>query len=174
MRATTYNLHVMAQTTRREALVTIAVGLSAGTLRSQQGYEPSTFSQEEYSLLGELVDMIIPDTETPGAKAVGVHSMLDEDLADGGAVLTTLRNGLARVGESGFGDMSEAERIAMLTAYSEGEGPDREFFDTLKGQTIDLYYATETGLVDELGYQGNTYLSEFPGCTHDHGIEDQA
>ena len=30
--------------------------------------------------------------------------------------------------------------------------------------TIDGYYTTETGLVQELGYKGNTYLSAFPGC----------
>ena len=37
---------------------------------------------------------------------------------------------------------------------------------TRKDLTIDHYYATEVGLVKELGYQGNTYLAEFPGCEH--------
>jgi len=32
---------------------------------------------------------------------------------------------------------------------------------------VDAYYTSEIGLVKELRYQGNTYLQDFPGCTHE-------
>ena len=161
----------MLKPTRRQALVSIAAGLSAGSLRAQDAYQPQTFSPEDCRLLGTLVDLILPPTDTPGAKGVGVHAMLDEDLADDSATLDVVRDGLARLRAVGFEDMTSPQRVATLTEYSESEGENREFFETLKGLTVDAYYSTEIGLVQELGYQGNTYLAEFPGCTHEHSLE---
>ncbi len=161
----------MLRTTRREALVTIAAGLSAGSLAAQGKYVPSTFSKEDYDLLGTLVDMILPASDTPGAREVGVHAMLDEDLAKDGKALGILREGIAGLREKGFAEIEPQQRIDALTLCSESTGEDGTFFETLKGLTIDAYYSTEPGLVQELGYQGNTFLAEFPGCTHEHELE---
>lgn len=161
----------MPETTRREALVTIVAGLTARSLHAQGSYEPGTLSAEEYEMLGGLVDMIIPASDTPGAKEVGVHAIIDEDLSRNSKPLGILRAGIASLREEGFPEMASHQKIAKLTQYSESAGPDREFFETLKGLTIDAYYSTEVGLVQELGYQGNTYLAEFPGCTDDHDLE---
>lgn len=38
------------------------------------------------------------------------------------------------------------------------------FFRLLKNLTADGYYTSRVGLVDELGYQGNTALAAFPSC----------
>ena len=162
----------MLKSTRREALVTIAAGLSASSLSAQGAYEPQALSAEDYDLLGTLVDMILPTTDTPGARDVGVHSMIDEDLAESSDTLQVVRNGLGGLREAGFAGMTPQERVAKLTAMSESTGTDRDFFETVKGLTIDAYYSTEVGLVQELGYQGNTYLAEFPGCTHEHSLGD--
>lgn len=162
----------MLKTTRREALVTIAAGISARALHSQGVYEPQTFSPEEYESLGTLVDMILPASGTPGAREVGVHAMLDEDLAKSASTLGILRDGLATLRQQRFDQMTPAQRVETLTRYSESSGAEREFFETLKGLTIDAYYSTEIGLVQELGYQGNTYLAEFPGCTHEHSLDE--
>ena len=162
----------MPRTTRRQALVTIAASFAAGPLSAQQAYEPKTFSTEDYDLLGTLVDMIIPESDTPGARQAGVHAMLDEDLGRNNKGLAVLRDGMATLREAGFAGMSSAQRIEVLTRYSGSTGPEGDFFETLKGLTIDAYYSTEIGLVQELGYQGNTYLTEFPGCTHEHLLDD--
>ena len=162
----------MLRTTRREALVSIAAGLSATSLPAQQAYQPTTLSKAEYELLGTLTDLILPPSETPGARAVGVHAMIDEDLADDDSAAGMLRKGLERLREAGFETMEPQQQIDTLTRISGASGEDREFFETLKGLTIDAYYSTETGLVQELGYKGNTYLAEFPGCPHEHAIED--
>ena len=164
----------MLKTTRREALVTVVAGLSARTLHSQEGYEPQTFSPEEYESLGTLVDMILPTSDTPGARGVGVHAMLDEDLAKNGSTLGVLRDGLAALRKQGFFEMTPDQRVETLARYSESSGEEKKFFETLKGLTIDAYYSTEIGLVQELGYQGNTYLAEFPGCTHEHDLGESA
>lgn len=162
----------MPQTTRRQALVSIAAGLSVRSLPGQDAYEPVTFSAEEFDLLGIVVDMILPESDTPGAREVGVHAMIDEDLAKSSDPLETLRNGLAALRAEGFAGMEMPQRVAVLTRFEAGFGANKDFFETVKGLTIDAYYSTEVGLVQELGYQGNTYLDEFPGCTDDHELED--
>jgi len=116
--------------------------------------------------------MILPASDTPGAREVGVHAMIDEDLAKSSDPLGTLRKGLAALRAEGFADMDMPERVAVLTGFEGGSGENKDFFETVKGLTIDAYYSTEIGLVQELGYQGNTYLDEFPGCTDDHKLED--
>ena len=158
--------------TRREALVTITAGLSAGSLAAQGRYVPQTFSPEDYRLLGTLVDIILPASRTPGAREVGVHAMIDEDLGRRDELAAILRDGMTALRAGGFEEMDADGQVTLLTRYSEAEGTERAFFETLKGLTIDAYYATETGLVEELGYQGNTYLAEFPGCTDEHELED--
>lgn len=42
------------------------------------------------------------------------------------------------------------------------------FFRVIKNLTADGYYTSQAGLVQELGYKGNTALAAFPECTHEH------
>ena len=162
----------MANPSRRDALVTIAAaGLSATSLKSQQPYTPKAFAPEDYGLLGDLVDLIIPPSDTPGAKEAGVDAIIDQVISDTPSDEAVMKAGMWRLRAIGFQGMPESEQIAILTEYSQSDGDHKTFFETLKSLTIDAYYSTEVGLVDELGYKGNTYLPEFPGCTHDHEIE---
>jgi gluconate 2-dehydrogenase gamma chain len=39
------------------------------------------------------------------------------------------------------------------------------FFRLIKNLTADGYYTSRAGLVEELGYSGNTALARFPGCS---------
>ena len=38
------------------------------------------------------------------------------------------------------------------------------FFRLMKNLTADGYYTSRAGLLEELGYSGNTFLPAFPGC----------
>jgi hypothetical protein len=40
----------------------------------------------------------------------------------------------------------------------------------IKSMTADAYYTSQIGLVQELGYKGNTVLASFPGCDHPEHI----
>jgi hypothetical protein len=163
------------QTTRRQVLVQITAGAAASAALAslspaalaQATYQPRALSREHFKLLGVLVDIIIPATETPGATAVGVDRMIDEMLAGQEDPPETLIEGLNNVAASGFADIEEAGRVKLLEEYSQAADARGDFFQLLKGLTVDHYYSTEVGLIDELGYEGNTALSEFPGCTHE-------
>jgi hypothetical protein len=59
------------------------------------------------------------------------------------------------------------DQATILTQISTGVGGrPNEFFESLKALTIEWYYNTQEGLAQELGFKGNTYRTQFTGCTH--------
>lgn len=44
-------------------------------------------------------------------------------------------------------------------------GMPARFFRLVKNLTADGYYTSRVGLIEELGYQGNTFLAAFPACS---------
>lgn len=155
----------MAEPTRREALVTIAAAVPATAVAAD--YRPKTLSGPRYRVLAVAVDLIIPESSTPGAAGAGVPEMIDED-AGAEAWRGALEAALDHLLSGGFLDSNATGRTAILNDYQASADERRMHFKLLKDLTVDYYYATEIGLADELGYKGNTYLAEFPGCTHDH------
>ena len=183
------------QPTRRDALRRIAAAAAAPVgliavhstaeplAQAAPAYAPQTFAESKFQLLETLVEMIIPASETPGASAAGVHRIIDEYLSgdpdiseyhDGGGDLARdanlLKRGMAMLVQEGFDEKEEEARVELLTEYSETSGEKRDFFELLKELTCDSYYSTEEGLMQELGYVGNTYLPEFPGCGHEEHL----
>ncbi len=157
----------MPESTRREALVLIvAGGVAAQTLDAAE-HEPKAFAADQFRLLEQLVDTIIPDSDTPGARKAGVAAMIDEDAAADSGLKRQVQGALSRLGPDGFAGMNPPARAALLTDYMTAGDERRQHFRIIKDLTVDRYYATEIGLVQELGYQGNAYLAEFPGCQHE-------
>ena len=130
-------------------------------------YRPRNFSGEQFKWVGTLVEMIIPATDTPGTAAAGVDRIIDEQLTADRDTRERFRKGLALLDADKFFDLDEDGRVELLTEFSNGDGEKGEFFTLLKDLTVDGYYSTEIGMVQELGYRGNTFLKEFPGCTHE-------
>ena len=164
------------QPTRRDALKTVAAGLAlpvaggaaaAPLVQIATPYRPRNFSSEQFRLVTTLVEMIIPATDTPGAAAAGVDRIIDETLGGDPDRRAKFRQGLARLETEKFSERDDVDRVRLLTEFSNSEGEKGEFFTLLKDLTIDGYYSTEIGMVRELGYRGNTFLKEFPGCTHE-------
>ena len=67
------------------------------------------------------------------------------------------------------------KQIAILKPLSDEvdagrtpKGSAAELLHTLKNLTCDGYYTSQIGLVQELGYHGNTALASFEGCVHEH------
>ncbi len=157
----------MPESTRREALILIAAGGVAAQALDAADYEPKAFAADQFRLLEQLVDTIVPDSDTPGARKAGVAATIDEDAAADSELKRQVQGALFRLGSDGFADMSPPARTALLTDYMIAGDKRRQHFQLIKELTVDRYYATEIGLVQELGYQGNAYLAEFPGCQHE-------
>ncbi len=165
--------------TRREALKVVAASLPVLPVLGQQQhdheaaaekkdapagpYTPQALTGTEFSLLGLLVDDIIPRTDTPGAADAGAHIAIDKQCARSARVKRQIVEGLRRLEASGYKTVGQSGRIAILTPLSEGN--DR-FFRTVKDLVVEAYYSSKEGLQQELGWNANTYLPEFKGCTH--------
>jgi hypothetical protein len=135
-------------------------------------------SAHQRATVGTLGELIIPETDTPGAKAVLVDRFIDQTLREAPRT-DRLRflNGLAwldRRSRTLFGKdfvsatpSQQAELLTRLSAETPAE--DRlgvEFFNAIKSMTITGYYTTEIGLRQELGDDGQLMLAAFTGCTH--------
>ncbi len=160
--------------TRRDALRILAAAAALPVLHGQEQPAGSPaqiqfFSPDDLQLLTKLVDAIIPRTDTPGASDAGVPRFIDHVAAANKEKARVLLRGLVALREAGFADASPEQRTMMLNQLSEGSDA---FFRLAKDLTIDGYYASRDGLVTELGYHGDTFLSEFPGCTHPEHYAD--
>lgn len=187
-------------TTRREALKTIAtgaLGAASSTLWVEslvahaqahharaavveQSWKPRVLTAWQDKAVSALVELIIPQTDTPGALAAGVNRFIDATLADASpADRGAFLRGLAWIDArskslfgAGIDEAPAAQQTALLTRLSAEGNPDgehqtgREFFQALKALTITGYYSTEIGLRQELGDDGQMFLLEFKGCDH--------
>ena len=152
------------QPTRRDALVTIAALAIVSTAEAQTGF----LTQPELDWLKTLVDAIIPRTGTPGASDAGVPAFIDRRLAADPQLAESFRKGMKALDAdaqnrfgAAFPGLSPQQQIVLLTSHQEDA-----FLRSMKELTIDGYYTSEAGLTQELGWHGNTFLTEFKGCTH--------
>jgi hypothetical protein len=164
--------------TRRSALVTIASAAAVpllgqhvhivSDLPAAQPHAPIYFKGDDYSLISRLADLIIPRTDTPGALDANVPYRIDHEVAGNEKLQQILNAGLAGLRDKDFLTLPDPKQVEVLTALSDAPKgtPDADFFQNIKDLTVDWYYRTEEGLVQELHFQGNTFRPNFPGCTH--------
>jgi sugar phosphate isomerase/epimerase len=142
-------------------------------------FKPLFFTEEAYRDISALVDAIVPASETPGALAARADEFCDlmvwSDGKQHGTVKTELERFqslcLKRYGKV-LSELSLSEKSAFLTHITEGslKGDDRlaaDFFYRIRGLVLHAYYTgSPQGLIQELGFKGNTYITKFQGCTH--------
>jgi gluconate 2-dehydrogenase gamma chain len=165
----------------RRDLIRITAGAAiVSKVRAAGG--PKFFTAEEYALVEELTELIIPaDEKSGGAKAASVTDYIDATLAEAfeQAVRDTWRKGLARVNaisremhDSAFVKCTAAQQTAILTRMAANEqnpkAAEELFFGDLKAFTIRGYYSSKIGIHDDMGYLGNSYqqgdyAGELPG-----------
>jgi hypothetical protein len=142
-------------------------------------YKPKYFSDHQYKTLRSLCQAIIPaDAKSGGAIEAGAPEFIDLLTSENPEYQLTLAGGmmwLDGASSDRFGkvyvDCSPTEQASMLDliAFRKNAISDPslsqgiEFFSLLRNLTADGYFTSEIGIKD-LGYIGNTYLKEFPGC----------
>lgn len=141
-------------------------------------WSPAVLSPQQLETVGTLVELVIPTTDTPGAKAALVDRYIDGVL---GTASSGVRNqflaGLAWMDtrsralfNAPFNEAAPAQQIDLLTRVSmenSTEDPTGvQFFTAIKSMTITGYYTTEIGLREELGNNFPLAILTFEGCTH--------
>jgi hypothetical protein len=148
-------------------------------------WTPKVLNPRQNELVIALCELIIPETDTPGAKAAKVNEYIDGVLADANAAdREKFLQGLTWIDvrsedqyRTAFVNAAPDKQIELLTLLStttETPVPDNAagvaFFDAIKGMTIAGYYTSEVGLKQEIGDDGQMFFAEFKGCTHpEHG-----
>jgi hypothetical protein len=163
---------------RREALAWIGAAAAAPLVSGyhpfvpaqESPWTPSFFEGSEVEAVAALAERIIPRTETPGARDALVHQYIDWVLFRGEAEKRErFREGLRSLDRRcqagfgrGFAELSDEDQDEVLAGV-EGDA----FFRDARHLTAEGYYRSEAGMKEELGFEGNTFLAEFEGCTHE-------
>jgi gluconate 2-dehydrogenase gamma chain len=142
-------------------------------------YAPKYFSAHEYETLISLCDSIIPkDDHSGGAVEAGAPEFIDLLTSENKEYQASLGGGLMwldnfctdRYGKPYLDCTAEQRKEVLdLIAYRKNAKQNPQvsqgiaFFAFLREMTCDGFYTSKIGIAD-LGYIGNTVLSEFPGC----------
>lgn len=154
--------------------------VSAHKAASPSGqYAPKFFPERQYKTLQALCQAIIPpDQESGGAVEAGAPEFIDLlssenkdlQLQLGGGIMWLDAACLERYGQT-YVQCTPGQQTEMLDLIAFHKNADKdsrlspgiEFFSTLRKYTADGFFTSEIG-IKYLGYIGNTFLKEFPGC----------
>lgn len=167
---------------RREAIRNVAIllgsAISASTLSALEGCNPkgpdnyALQTPETKKILAEIAETIIPETDTPGAKAAKVDEFIALMLNDcyKPEDQKLVLDGLKKIDEAAekqykksFVDLSADERTALLTeidkervTYNKRENKKQEdpahYFQILKELTLTGYFTSQAGATKALRY----------------------
>ena len=183
---------------RRDAIKTIGVGsatlfpawkLAGAQSHRSDGSSSSKlkfFTPEQDELVTVLAELIIPETDTPGARAAKVNEHIDVVLGDETAeVQQDFLDGLRWIDNqsrqrfgSAFLEVSAEQQTELLTLVSKTGPvepellPGRLFFGNIRRRTVFAYYTSKAGILEELDYKGKTPLPEWVGCIHSQHRDD--
>jgi gluconate 2-dehydrogenase gamma chain len=143
------------------------------------GYTPKFFDAQQYKTLQSLCETILPaDAASGGAIEAGAPEFIDLLTSENEEYKATLAGGLkwldstctTRYGKAYLDCTPQDQKeILDLIAYRKSSDRDEslrqavEFFSFLRKFTADGFFTSKIG-INYLGYKGNTYLTEFPGC----------
>src|SRR6185312_5191284 len=149
--------------------------------QSAANWKPQFFDAHQDETLVALTELIIPATDTPGAKAALVNRYLDlryneETPEHQGEIVQALAWFDGRslsVHNKPFVSLAETQQKALLEPLAEPANPKAEdeagvkAFTLIKSLTIFGYYTSPIGLDEELKYEGDRLNTSLPGaCTH--------
>jgi hypothetical protein len=142
-------------------------------------YAPKFFSARAYKTLQALCQTIIPsDEDAKGALEAGAPEFIDLITSENQQYQVALGGGLMWLDTTcidRYGKVylectpAQQKEILDLIAYRKNAkldpslGQGIEFFALLRKLTADGFFTSEIG-IEYLGYIGNTFVKDFPGC----------
>ncbi len=144
-------------------LGSILSGCTVDDVENSVDHQLKFFSNKEFEKVKDLIDTILPKTESPSASEVGVHKMIDamvgmvyqkEDQEAYKKGFSSLMNYLEEAGNNGLLKMDADQKLSLLQKLekeSENENV-RNAYLHLKQQTIAYYLSTEEVAKNYLNY----------------------
>lgn len=189
-------LAIEATVSRRQLLATLSAScaglLASNALAGGRTYNRKAdgskgkgklLSAEQLAVLGAMVEIIIPQTDTLGAGSVDTHGFIDDQLANCTnpkeakvfvAQLELCRNLILKQWGKAYPDLAAKDQNAAMQLLATNQTPfekvGSDFFTKLKSLTLFGYYTSKEGGSKELvylpiagGYDGDFKLSENGG-----------
>ena len=144
--------------------VSVVSGIMSGALAQEViDVDNPVFSGAELNLVADMADMIIPDTDTPGAKEALVHDYIHAIVGDWyyDDERANFMKGLGAI-DANFMSGSVAERNAIMTKLDNEEANGKTFFQEFKELTLVGYFSSQIGAEEELRYE--QYPGPYQGC----------
>ena len=155
--------------------IAAAAAATAPAAAEEQAWAPLLFDAHQNATVIALTELIIPATDTPGAKAAKVNEYIDlmlhdveEDRGHGFLKALGWLDGYAldKYGAP-FVKLSEPRQTAILASLDGAQDPalmpGAEFFKRLKRLTVEGYYTSKIG-IDELNKDG---VPDTFACAHE-------
>jgi hypothetical protein len=139
--------------------------LARGVAALSEDSGPRFLGEDQFLMLKRVVDLIIPETDTPGAVGARVHQFIDLMLAEWAsparrsrylAGLEDIDRRARHLGGKGFAENSKTAQLEVLRQLDDeafAPGSPDTFFGELKKMTLFAYYSSEPGATDELRFQ---------------------
>lgn len=156
----------------RRALLKSAILLVGGTLAGLPGQvlaqaadaAPAArfFSKTQFATMAEVADIILPRTDTPGAKDAGVPDYLDALMVNWASperqqqflALIDEIDARARSAGGAFPSLPMARRVELLGAFdAEKLAASDQPYAKFKELVLTLFYMSEAGATKELRYE---------------------
>lgn len=145
-----------------------------------EAWKPQFLDAHQDATVATLSELIIPETETPGARAALVNRFIDGVLAaapepERREFVRGLRFLDARSRQlfgAPFVSAPPDQQTALLTVLGSEKNEaiedevGRDFWRVIKAMTVAGYYGSEIGISQELGDDGRMFFLEFEGCRH--------
>jgi hypothetical protein len=142
--------------------LTLTPEIMARTLASAaSGAIPQHLGADKMAILAEIAETIIPETDTPGAKAAGVPGFIALMLEDCTAPAeqevfwagldAAEQQCMAMFGTS-IVNATATQRITLLTQIEKAASSSPNFWEMVKGLTLFGYFSSEIGMTQALAF----------------------
>lgn len=149
-----------------------AISLGVMGIYSCQSHEAGifngAFSLAEVNMINEIGEIIIPITDTPGAKAAGVGEFIavvvqdcfsEKEKKEFKATLEDINSVCNESFGYGFLKCKANERLTLVSKMEEGHGG----YKKLKNLIVSAYLSSETGMTKYFDY--HPVPGKYDGCT---------
>lgn len=159
--------HIQLMLTRREllrgALLLVGGAATASPIDLWAKAEPAArfFGKAEFALLDEVCEIILPQTDTPGARGAGVPGAFDALMRNWASaehqqqfrtLLKAFDTTAVDRGGKPLLQLSPPQRFDVIAAY-DVEHYQQAPYSTFKNLVLKLYYLSEVGATQELRYE---------------------
>ena len=142
----------------------VSAFLGRAAIAATDNAQPAFFTDDQFRLVTNVVDVMIPETDTPGAITAGVHHFIDLMLDEWASPerQDRFRSGIDELGSRLGGDFSDAdpderlERLRVIDQEAHDDGAEDDFFREFKRLALFGYYSSEAGATSELQYEALT------------------